>query len=186
MNNSYTRNKTYVNNQKSYNSDSECNFNNKPRFNNNNNNSNNSTSCIKNCSKCGNPMRLLMNKANQTYFLGCSSYPNCKNTLSINNPIVCRISNKKCNKCSKDNLNIFMYEVSQNENGPTEYICLYNCLSDSKQYPNRKSFNNNKKFGGKRKNYSKGNKTFNKKNRKGKKVKISNEYNSNEIDDEYE
>lgn len=79
-----------------------------------------------------------------------------------------------------------MYEVSQNENGPTEYICLYNCLSDSKQYPNRKSFNNNKKFGGKRKNYSKGNKTFNKKNRKGKKVKISNEYNSNEIDDEYE
>ena len=195
---------------KSYNSDSEANYSNYNRANynqnynnksynnnssyNNSSSNNNSENYIRNCPNCSAPMRLLMNKAKNTYFIGCSNYPNCKNTISIDNPVICKISNNKCFKCSQGGREIFKYEVSQSENSQKDYICLYNCLNDNQrrnQYNNNQYNNNYNNQGGyKRKsdNNTGGNGyngKYNKKRARPKKQKISKgevEYNDDDMD----
>lgn len=54
------------------------------------------------CDKCGAPMAILFNKRGK--FLGCSKYPECRNTMSMDGPrekseVV--ETDKKCEKCEK-------------------------------------------------------------------------------------
>jgi len=56
----------------------------------------------KTCDKCGAPMAVLFNKRGK--FLGCSKYPECRNTMSMDGPrekseVV--ETDKKCEKCEK-------------------------------------------------------------------------------------
>ena len=114
-------------NQNPYNKNSN-NFNSNQSFNNINNS-------LAKCSKCSQSMRLILNKGNQTYFMGCSGYPNCKFTHNINNPINCVLSNNKCNKCLNKNLTNFMYELTYSE-GNKEFTCLGGCLQFNKENNN--------------------------------------------------
>ncbi|MCE9594105.1 MAG: type I DNA topoisomerase [Planctomycetes bacterium] len=54
------------------------------------------------CDKCGAPMAVLFNKRGK--FLGCSKYPECKNTMGVDGPRPARevvATDKICEKCSK-------------------------------------------------------------------------------------
>ncbi|MCC6405669.1 MAG: type I DNA topoisomerase, partial [Planctomycetes bacterium] len=54
------------------------------------------------CDKCGAPMAVLFNKRGK--FLGCSKYPECKNTMGVDGPRPAREvveTDKVCQKCGK-------------------------------------------------------------------------------------
>jgi ssDNA-binding Zn-finger/Zn-ribbon topoisomerase 1 len=73
----------------------------------NSNNNNENTNTIRRaniqackCLKCGAPSNVVSNKSKLSYFLGCSTYPNCKWTQSLP-PYISEVAetNKICPKC---------------------------------------------------------------------------------------
>jgi DNA topoisomerase-1 len=57
---------------------------------------------LETCDKCGAPMAVLFNKRGK--FLGCSKYPECRNTMPMEGPrekSAVVETDKKCEKCEK-------------------------------------------------------------------------------------
>lgn len=56
-------------------------------------------------------LKLLKNKKTLTYFIGCSGFPDCSYSKSINNPTKIKISDEYCQKCKENNQNNLLFEL---------------------------------------------------------------------------
>ena len=123
-----------------YNSSNNINLSNNNNDDNENNIDLSSNSFIRYCPMCNNPMRLQQNRANGSYFLGCSKYPGCKKSVNIGNPKSCELSNNKCLSCSGK-----LYSISDGKD--SSFICLGNCLKDNlNNFGSNSNNNNNNKY----------------------------------------
>ena len=138
---------------------------------NNNNNDLSSNGFIRYCPMCNNPMRLQQNRANRSYFLGCTKYPDCKKSVNIGNPKSCELSNKQCLSCSGK-----LYTISDDKES-SSFICLGNCLKDNfNNFGNNNNYKNDNRSNKRKRNWKKKN-TY----KKNKKTNYNNEF---EDDDE--
>ena len=148
---------------------------NKTNFNNQNKSINNfdlsKNGFIRYCPTCNNPMRLQQNRAKGTYFLGCTTYPDCKKTINIGNPTTCELSDNKCLNCNGN-----LYSIKTGNQ--SSFTCLGNCLNESQN-----NYENNNKFQNKNFNNSNNNQKSKKRKRKYKKNNFKKKNNNNEFDD---
>jgi DNA topoisomerase-3 len=128
-NNSYSNNNILKNNS---NFKQENPFS-KTKFNNSSNDN------ITSCPKCSQNMRLVKSRANQ-YFIGCSTYPTCKSTLSINNPLEINLSNQRCKLCKG-----LVHQATYIDE-KQELICLGPCLLGNQSKSNIPSNNLKRKY----------------------------------------
>ncbi len=128
--------------------DKQKNKNNKIKRNNSTNNNlppPSDNNYIRFCPRCQQKLRLIKNRTNNSYFLGCSGFPNCKFTFNINNPGYCELGSNECNKCGN-----LMYKIGKDENDNFIDICLGNCINENGNCVMNYNSNNNNN-GGKRK-----------------------------------
>ena len=188
-NNSNPTNYQPKNNNRNYYSDNENNFaniydkqENKNKLIKRNNSTNNNlpspseNNYIRFCPRCQQRLNLRKNRSNQTFFLGCCGYPNCKYTVNINNPGYCELGTNKCEKC-----NNFMYKIGKDENDNFINICLGNCLNENCNFNTTSNTNSNNYVGSKQKK-----RKYNKKNNNNGKKKGRRKKNDDFNDEDYD
>ena len=180
-------NNNYQYKNKNYYSDNETNFsnifnnNNKKKNKNNKIKRNNSTNnnlpqpsennYIRFCPNCQQKLRLIKNRTNNSFFLGCSGFPNCKISFNINNPGYCELGSNKFNKCGN-----LMYKIGKDDHDNFIDICLGNCINENGNFV--MNYNNNNNNNGRKRKYNKNNNNNGeiKKRRKKKKEENDDDY----------
>ncbi|MBI2667353.1 DNA topoisomerase I [Candidatus Woesearchaeota archaeon] len=58
------------------------------------------------CPNCSNNLRIMYSKSNKSYFIGCSSYPECKTTFSVPKNALPKPTDNLCSECGSPVLNM--------------------------------------------------------------------------------
>jgi len=92
-------------------------------------------------------LKLLKNKKTLCYFIGCSAFPKCTFTKSINNPHKIRISNEFCQKCIENKQKNLLFELEFNnlkeDSEITKEECLFCMMESHPKISNENSKNTN-------------------------------------------
>jgi DNA topoisomerase-1 len=86
------------------------------------------------CPACGSDLRIIFSKKNKSYFVACSSYPNCKTTFSLPKYALPKPSGKVCDSCGYPVVNMI-----RKGKKPYEYCINSNCKKKEEWYNNQRN-----------------------------------------------
>ncbi len=89
------------------------------------------------CKVCGGNLKIIYSKKNKSYFIACSSYPNCKSTFSIPKYAKPLPTNKTCEECGYPVIN--MIRAGKR---PYEF-CINKDCKKKKEWAEKNAGNNN-------------------------------------------
>jgi DNA topoisomerase-1 len=84
------------------------------------------------CPNCNSDLKIMYSKKNQSYFVACSDYPNCKTTFSVPKYALPKPAGKTCDACGYPVVNMI-----RKGKKPYEYCLNPNCKKKEEWFNNR-------------------------------------------------